>query len=56
VETEDFSEIMADIAAIDDEQLVADKVAEIRAYANVVEGIEEEKLVRQAKLCIAIEN
>ena len=56
VETEDFSEIMADIDAITDEKLIAEKVAEIRAYGNIAEGIEDYKVVKQAKLCIAIEN
>ncbi len=56
VETEDFSEILADIDALADDAQIAAKVEEIRAYANVVPGIGEEKLVRQAKLCIAVEN
>lgn len=56
VETEDFSEIMADIEQLTDEKQIADKVAEIKAYGNVLAGISEEKVVRQAKLCIAIEN
>ena len=56
VETEDFSEIMADIEAITDEKLVAEKVAEIRAYGNIAADIEDYKVVKQAKLCIAIEN
>ena len=56
VETEDFSEIMADIEEITDEALIAEKVAEIKAYGNIAEGIEEYKVVKQAKLCIAIEN
>ena len=56
VETEDFSEILADIEAITDVQLIADKMAEIRAYGNIVEGIEDFKIEKQAKMCIAIEN
>ena len=56
VETEDFSEIFADIAELRDEAQIAAKVAEIRAYGSVAEGISDEKVVRQAKLCIAIEN
>ena len=56
VETEDFSEIMADIEAITDEALVNEKVAEIRAYGNIAADIEDYKVVKQAKLCIAIEN
>ncbi len=56
VETEDFSEIMADIEAITDETLIGDKVAEIKAYGKLADGIGEDKIVKQAKLCIAIEN
>lgn len=55
VETEDFSEIMANIEAITDEKQIADKVKEIKAYGNITPGIEKEKLVKQAKLCIVIE-
>lgn len=55
VETEDFSEIMADIQAITDEKLIADKVAQIRAYGNVAPEVEESKLVKQAKLCLALD-
>lgn len=56
VETEDMSEIFDDIAHITDEALVAAKIAEIRAYGRVMAGIADEKLVKQAKLCIALEN
>ncbi len=56
VETEDFSEILADIAALDDPAQVSAKIAEITGYGEVQPGTENEKLVRQAKLCIAIEN
>lgn len=56
VETEDFSEILADIAALDDDALVAAKIAEIRQYGNVLPGIGDDKLVKQAKLCIALDN
>lgn len=56
IETEDFSEIMADIEDITDEVIIAEKVAEIKAYGNIAEDIEEYKVVKQAKLCIAIEN
>ena len=56
VETEDFSEILADIAKLNDEALVEAKITEIEAYGDVCPGTEREKLVKQAKLCIAIEN
>lgn len=55
VETEDFSEIFADIAQYDDEHAVQEKIEEIRAYANVQEGIGEDKLRRQALLCLVID-
>lgn len=55
VETEDFSEILADIAQLDDEAAIEAKIAEISAYGNVREGIGPEKLRRQAKLCIAVD-
>ncbi|NLO84127.1 MAG: fucose isomerase [Clostridiales bacterium] len=56
IETEDFSEIIADIAALTDEKQIEEKVEEITQYADVAPGIERSKLVKQAKLCIAIEN
>ena len=56
VETEDFSEILADIRALKDEKQIAEKVAEIRAYGRIAPEISEEKITRQAKLCIAIKN
>ena len=56
VETEDFSEILADIEAITDAQQIAEKIQEIQSYAKVADGIEDEKVLRQAKLSIALEN
>ena len=56
IETEDFSEIMADIEAIKDEKRVQAKIDEIRSYGNVKAGIEDFKVEKQAKLCIAIED
>lgn len=56
VETEDFSEILADTQALTDEKQIKSKMKEIRAYANIIDGIGEDKLRRQAKLCIALEN
>ncbi|MDD3412194.1 MAG: fucose isomerase, partial [Eubacteriales bacterium] len=55
VETEDFSEILADIAALKDEEKIADMVRKIKEYGRVADGIDESKVVRQAKLCIAVE-
>lgn len=56
VETEDFSEILADIDEIRDERLVSAKIEEISRYGRVCPGTAGEKLRRQAKLCIAVEN
>ena len=54
VETEDFSEILADIARIHDDARIQAKVEEIRAYGNISPGISDEKLIRQARLCLAL--
>ena len=56
VVTEDFSEILADIASLKDEERITKKLEEISNYANSIEGISDEKLRRQAKLCIALED
>ncbi len=56
VETEDFSEILADIEQLTDEKRIADKVAEIKAYGKIAADIDEAKIRRQAKLCIAMED
>ncbi len=56
IETEDFSEIMADIDAITDSDRVRQKIDEIRSYGNVLCSIEDYKVEKQAKLCIAIED
>jgi L-fucose isomerase-like protein len=58
VETEDFSEILADIAALGecDEPRIAAKIEEIKAYGRVMPGISDEKLRKQAKLCVVIED
>jgi len=56
VETEDFSEILADIAGLKDDAAVDRKIQEIEAYGNVCAGTAREKLVKQAKLCIAVES
>lgn len=56
VETEDFSEILADIEACGDEARIEAKIAEIRAYGTVQAGISDEKVRRQAKMCIVIED
>ena len=56
IETEDFSEILADIAQITDADNIAAKAVEIKAYGKISPDISEDKILRQAKLCIAIEN
>lgn len=56
VETEDFSEILADIQQLDDQEQIAKKIEEIHGYARVADGIGDEKILRQAKLSIALEN
>lgn len=56
VETEDMSEIFADVQELKDEKQIAEKIAEIRAYGNICCGISDEKVEKQAKLIIAIEN
>ncbi len=55
VETEDFSEIIADISTLDDERGVKAKAAEIRAYGTIAPGISDETIEKQAKLCIALD-
>ncbi len=54
--TEDFSEIFADIEELNDQAEIDAKVAEIRAYGNVCPCISDEKVLKQAKLCLAIEH
>lgn len=56
VETEDMSEIFADIEALQNEEQIRAKIEEIRAYGNICPGISDEKVRKQAKLCIALEN
>jgi L-fucose isomerase-like protein len=56
VETVDFSEIFAAAESIADEKIIKSKIQEIRDYGNIADGIEDEKILRQANLTIAIEN
>jgi L-fucose isomerase-like protein len=56
VETEDFSEILADIEALTDRERIRNKVEEIRAYGRVADGTAEDKLIKQAKLCIVLDD
>ncbi len=54
--TVDLSEIIFAARNMETDQKVLDKVAEIRAYGKVAPGISEEKVLKQAKLCIALED
>ena len=56
VETEDMSEILADIDGLRDEEQIQAKIREIHDYGDVCPGISEEKLRKQAKLILALEN
>ncbi len=56
VETEDMSEIFADIAELRDETAISARMEEIRAYGTIEPGIPEEKIRLQAKLTLAIDN
>jgi L-fucose isomerase-like protein len=56
VETEDMSEIFADIAQITDRNQIDDKIAQIKAYGNICDGISDDKLELQAKLSLALED
>ena len=56
VETEDFSEILADIGKLTDEAKIDRKIAEIEAYGNVCPGTARDKLIKQAKLSIVLED
>ena len=56
VETEDFSEIFADIAALQDEERIRARVEEICAYGHVIDGISQEKLAKQAKMSLVLED
>ena len=56
VETEDFSEILADANQMTDRARIDAKIAEIRAYGNVAPCGTPEKLARQAKLILAVED
>lgn len=52
----DLSEIIARAQAIEKDSVVADKVAEMKAYGNIPCSINEDNIAKSAKLTIAIEN
>lgn len=52
----DLSEILVKAQSIDTDGLVMDKVAEMRAYGNIPCDINEENIIKSAKLTIVLEN
>lgn len=53
----DLSEIIFKAAALNDtEPAVQRKLDEIRSYGSVMPGVEKEKLIKQAKLCVTLES
>jgi L-fucose isomerase-like protein len=56
VQTVDFSEVIAAAKEDQDEQKIAAKEREILAYGRIPADIQREKITRQAKLCLAIED
>ena len=55
VQTVDMSEILFDAINWPDGEAVREKEAAIRAYGKIPDSIANEKITRQAKLCLAIE-
>ena len=55
VQTVDLSEVMAAATNFDDLAKVQAKEKEIRAYGRISDDISAEKITRQAKLCLAME-
>lgn len=51
----DLSEIISAAQKLENSQQVSDRVAEIKRYGNIADGIREEKVVKQAKLGLVIE-
>lgn len=56
VQTVDFSEVIAAANAYDDQAKIAAKEKEIRAYGRIPAAIGDEKITRQAKLCLTLED
>lgn len=56
VHTVDMSEIIFTAMNMPTDDTVTVKVAEIKAYGNIPADISDEKILKQAKLCIAMEN
>lgn len=56
VQTVDLSEVIAAAQAYDDTEKIQEKEQEIRAYGAIPSFIEDAKITRQAKLCLAMED
>jgi L-fucose isomerase-like protein len=56
VETDMSEIIFAALKLADNDPAVAEKAAEIRGYGAIENGTADEKVLRQAKLCVTLEN
>lgn len=56
VQTVDLSEVIAAAQSYDDTEKIQEKEQEIRAYGAIPSFIEDAKITRQAKLCLAMED
>ncbi len=56
VVTIDMTDVIATATERDDTAAISDKVAEIKAYGKVVPDISDDKLQRQARLCLTLED
>lgn len=56
VQTIDMSEVIASADQYSDEEKIRDKESEIREYGRIPAYIEESKIRKQAKLCLAMED
>lgn len=55
VQTIDLSEVIFTALNMPDSPTVEDKKQEIKAYGKIIDGVADEKITKQAKLCLAIE-
>lgn len=56
IETVDMSDVIARALAMTDEQRVGQKIAQIKEYGSIPGYIGTDKVARQARLCLAIED
>lgn len=56
IQTGGMAEIIAAASQMKVDQRVLDKVEEIKAYGSIPDSISEEKVLRQAKLCLTLED